>query len=382
MNITDTQLLKSVDYIATSPFVHKTINKSNLNEFDIADRIYKSSAMLGSIKKEHIDSLDILQKASNDYDHFASVVFENMKEIKEEQEKIIDEAHKKYESTPKVDHEYIRKCKKEIENLQTEKRLSEESIKKIVIDKNQLDFNKTRNILIVSIIGLLFAIIIFFSSQSVSALALCIGAFLGLISSIGTLFSIIVYFPLKKMLKNPDFSFIEGKIAEVNRKYNYKIDCVEKEMEKGFDSNSEFNLRLLLAQQEFYQTISKARDTISNLILYKDILSDRFNGGIAILKKTLENFDSINLWAANIVRDYTQAQHNEKIAEIEQRKLSEQEKANKVQAEAYKKQTDELRRQNALLQRQAEAADKQAREAEEIRRRMENERYGDYYKTL
>ena len=129
MDITDTQLLKSVDYIATSPFVHKTINKPNLNEFDIADRIYKSSAMLGSIKKEHIYSLDILQKASNDYDHFASVVFENMKEIKEEQEKIIDEAYKKYESTPKVDHEYICKCKKEIENLQTEKRLSEDYIK-------------------------------------------------------------------------------------------------------------------------------------------------------------------------------------------------------------------------------------------------------------
>ena len=101
-------------------------------------------------------------------------------------------------------------------------------------------------------------------------------------------------------------------------------------------------------------------------------LTDEITDGLTLDKNKVET----------LAKSIDTSSLNEKIAEIEQRKLSEQEKANKVQAEAYKKQTDELRRQNALLQRQAEAADKQAREAEEIRRRMENERYGDYYKTL
>ena len=103
-----------------------------------------------------------------------------------------------------------------------------------------------------------------------------------------------------------------------------------------------------------------------------------------LLEKAINNMDSLSKWAVNYIHEKKLAEHYSEMESIEKDKLRAQKIAHESQVKAARaqqillqQQTDAIKAQANAAEQQAKAVQQQARDTEEIKRRLENEKYGD-----
>ena len=160
---------------------------------------------------------------------------------------------------------------------------------------------------------------------------------------------------------------VEKLLEEIDESHNSMIVDVRKQMEKGYDKDSalyikieSLKLKMALIEDAYKAKIKKTEN-------FEAILKEPFQKAPPLLQRAIDNMDSLVAWATNYMRDKETRQHNAMMQSIEQDRLEAQEMAN--------------RKQNELLKQQADAAARQAKDTAEIKKRMQNERYGDYWKS-
>ena len=215
-------------------------------------------------------------------------------------------------------------------------------------------------------------------AQGIGFLILVLGAPIGFIMGI---ISTIISLDDKKKLTNGTYVYpdcVRAELNELSDRHFNEIKAIEKNMKRGYAEGSDFEKRIHLAEVKLlgYQLIqAKTKANIGYFI--EKIKNDPVRELPDLLKKAVDNMESLSNWAADYIREQRLEQHYANVESIEEQKLH----AQKVAQQSHE---DSLRAQTALLQRQAEAAEQQAkavqqqaRDTEEIKRRLENEKYGD-----
>ena len=383
MNISNDQVIKYTEYVIKSPFVQKMKGKGD--DLLLAENIYASSAILATTKKEHETALEVFKEVSKSpeiYEQFLKDAIENEKEeIKEK----INKTREEYEALPKRDEEFVLECSKKIDELKEQKLLQEKAIRKNLNDnyENAMKAHKKKIGLFTGILFLsITCFILFFTYSDLldSVIYLAVGlffmSFIGIILGSTKLLEVLGEKPQRYTN-----AAIDNYIIQQAAGYNEQIEILNKAVDLGYGINSTFARELNASGQKAEAVTTQARNRLFELREYIDVLNNQFRDIVHTLQMTLENFDAINSWAVNYIRSYKQDQHNREMLELEEERAYEQRRANR-------RLEDEQRRQTEAMQKQADAAEKQAREAarqaeasEEKRKRMENERWGDHYRT-
>lgn len=395
MNILNEQVIHYADYVTNSPFVMKAQGKGD-NAL-LAKDICESSAMLTTTKREHETALEVFREAAKIPEIYAQLLRSTFEYEKAELEERDRKAQEEYNNLPKKDEAYIHECSREIDHLKEQKLSQEKLLRKNIDDnyeaamktyKNQI---KKRMIILICLVVLCVLVSILTLTSDTDALpfGISIAGFLG--TPIGVAALVCIPFGIVPGISKPQkytAEAIDNYIVQQTSRYDAQIDALKKCIEVGIDENSEFAKKLRATKAKLSAIPLQNYFKLMDLNKFLNVSANNFKDIISVLETTLENFDSINSWAANYMREYKQEQHNEKMLELEQERAQKQEESN-ARVE------DEQRRQTEALQRQADAAEDQAREAarqaeeaarqadasEEMKRRMENERWGDVYRT-
>lgn len=379
MKITVEEYIKAVTYMLSSPFVKKIephINDGDA-EITLAKKIYASSAMISSVKKDHENVLNVLEEVyKGDDEPYVQALEEKFKQEEKALLESIQKKEKELKELPTVDEKYIEKC----ENLKKEvaARIKNETNERTNAIENEYEkqkevLNKT------ALFGVVLFVIGFvgvFLSDKVNLLTILLVACGGWAMLFGGIMRLLTPITTKKEKEKR----ITQAASDVEKKYMPVFTKINEDIKRGYDSRSGFLLDVQKRQGDL--NLELAIDAVKNIQYFKKreyfIYSPQ--SSIDLMKKTLENFDALNTWAANYVRDKAQADHNRKMLQIEQDRYYEQKVALEGQAREMQEQNDLLREQARAAKEQAEAAKASAKDTEEIRRRMENERYGDFRK--
>ena len=382
MKITVEEYIKAVTYMLSSPFVKKI--EPHIDDGDaqitLAKKIYASSAMISSVKKDHENVLNVLEEVyKGDDEPYVQALEEKFKQEEKALLESIQKKEKELKELPTVDEKYIEKC----ENLKKEvaARIKNETNERTNAIENEYEKQK-ESIDKMSLWGSFF-LVIGLSGLWLMRLSKGFGFMFCLLSAFGGGMSVCLGISLRlatPFYKKEKEKRITQAASDVEKKYMPVFTKINEDMKRGYDSRSGFLLDVQKRQGDL--NLELAIDAVKNIQYFKKreyfIYSPQ--SSIDLMKKTLENFDALNTWAANYVRDKAQADHNRKMLQIEQDRYYEQKVALEGQAREMQKQNDLLREQARAAKEQAEAAKASAKDTEEIRRRMENERYGDFRK--
>lgn len=383
MKITVEEYIKAVTYMLSSPFVKKI--EPHIDDGDaqitLAKKIYASSAMISSVKKDHENVLNVLEEVyKGDDEPYVQALEEKFKQEEKALLESIQKMEKELKELPTVDEKYIEKC----ENLKKEvaARIKNETNERTNAIENEYEkqkavLNKT------TLLGAVFFVIgLPILGKEVGPLtgwySFCVFSFIlgGMTMLTGAITRLLTPITTKKEKEKR----ITQAASDVEKKYMPVFTKINEDIKRGYDSRSGFLLDVQKRQGDL--NLELAIDAVKNIQYFKKreyfIYSPQ--SSIDLMKKTLENFDALNTWAANYVRDKAQADHNRKMLQIEQDRYYEQKVALEGQAREMQEQNDLLREQARAAKEQAEAAKASAKDTEEIRRRMENERYGDFRK--
>lgn len=379
MSISFEEVIKAVDYACDSPFVKKIQgDRYSDEEMNIAQKIYESSAMLGSVKKEHENVLSVLSEASKNQEQYDNAFIEYMNKEKAELTERAEKAQKEFEAIPKRDEAFIASCEHELKIINSLKQAKEKEIRSKFEERFDYDKKKRKYILILAPFAIAFGIVSLFAVKNIDIYSSG-GKILGYIFFaaifLGGIFLITAPFALFFKPKPASETVVQKDIDKAMPEFERAADKVNAKMEVGYDPKSEFYRALISAEmeleKELYITKALADRNYDILTMWEN----GFQDGIYLLQKAMDNFDSLSVWAANYLRDQAQKEHNAKMLSIEEEKLRAQEAANQAQAYA-------IQQQNELLERQARAAEQQARDTGEMRTRMEKERYGEVWRDF
>lgn len=392
MSITTNEILKTITDLSTSPYVKKVAG--GFHDDSIAEEIYNSSAMSASAKIKLQDSLNVLNEAAKEPGTYTEEIVNSIKAAADAETKKLEKIKKEFEAYPKTDESFIKSKQKEIADLksETKNRMHNKIADFLATEKERAK----KGIIGYSIPIVIFVVLLMLAIQGLKAEGgsggdSTIAGLSGL-----ALFVSIITIPLLSIV-------LIGSISNYNREYKsndellkaepnlardienenalaeLKIEQCNEEIATGYSPNSEYRLKYLALLSSYRETENEVAQKLSSLKLEAELADNNFENGISILKGAIENFDSLNLWAANTVRDNIQAEYNDRMEYIESQKLaaqvSAQKASEKIQREAVKKQEELIKKQE-----QANAiAAKQAEDQAEIVKRLRNERYGEYY---
>lgn len=392
MNSND-ELIQAIDYTFQSPFVRKIVGVTvqedqNRLDSESADKIKASSHMLGSIRNEHENARNVIIAAAHENPtKYLQTLTEYLENLSMSCQKNVDTAQQELDDCPKIDAEWIKICQQKKQEAHDETERKEREIKEKFQQEHMKDSLTGKIITILSAIALVIVLIAIKNGimeaklgpvQGIGFLILMLGALIGFIMGI---ISTIISLDDKKKLTNGTYVYPDCVRAELNklsdRRFN-EIKAIEKNMKRGYAEGSDFEKRIHLAEVKLlsYQLIQAK--TKANIGYFTEkIKNDPVRELPDLLKKAVDNMESLSNWAADYIREQRLEQHYANVESIEEQKLH----AQKVAQQSHE---DSLRAQTALLQRQAEAAEQQAkavqqqaRDTEEIKRRLENEKYGD-----
>lgn len=386
MSISVEKVTQAVDYSVRSAFVKKIRGVDPEDAMSIAHEIYESSAMLGSLKKEHENVLFVLSEASKNPELYTKALAETVKKEQADLMKQAEAANQEYDAIPKRDETFIASCQQKLKEIDAEKKAKKAEIRKKFTDEFEASKKRSKRFKkIASICGVLGAFGIIFLVSAIARMdwVFDLPVMVFIIGSLCPTFALLFPFTLMDAFspKPPSETNIQQKIDTAMRTYDDTIAQINEKIELGYDKISEFRVRMLKADNERLDKLLLINNRASELAAYNTIMENGFQRGISLLQSTVDNFESLNQWAANCVRDQAQKEHNDKMASIEEEKVRAQEAANRAQERAMQQQTDLLQRQAIAAEQQARAAEQQKKDTEEIRQRMERERYGDYWKS-
>lgn len=392
MNSND-ELIQAIDYTFQSPFVRKIVGVTvqedqNRLDSESADKIKASSHMLGSIRNEHENARNVIIAAAHENPtKYLQTLTEYLENLSMSCQKNVDTAQQELDDCPKIDAEWIKICQQKKQEAHDETERKEREIKEKFQQEHMKDSLTGKIITILSAIALVIVLIAIKNGimeaklgpvQGIGFLILMLGALIGFI--MGIISTIISHYD-KKKLTNGTYVYPDCVRAELNKlsdRYFNEIKAIEKDMKRGYAEGSDFEKRIHLAEVKLlsYQLIQAK--TKANIGYFTEkIKNDPVRELPDLLKKAVDNMESLSNWAADYIREQRLEQHYANVESIEEQKLH----AQKVAQQSHE---DSLRAQTALLQRQAEAAEQQAkavqqqaRDTEEIKRRLENEKYGD-----
>lgn len=392
MNSND-ELIQAIDYTFQSPFVRKIVGVTvqedqNRLDSESADKIKASSHMLGSIRNEHENARNVIIAAAHENPtKYLQTLTEYLENLSMSCQKNVDTTQQELDDCPKIDAEWIKICQQKKQEAHDETERKEREIKEKFQQEHMKDSLTGKIITILSAIALVIVLIAIKNGimeaklgpvQGIGFLILMLGALIGFI--MGIISTIISHYD-KKKLTNGTYVYPDCVRAELNKlsdRYFNEIKAIEKDMKRGYAEGSDFEKRIHLAEVKLlsYQLIQAK--TKANIGYFTEkIKNDPVRELPDLLKKAVDNMESLSNWAADYIREQRLEQHYANVESIEEQKLH----AQKVAQQSHE---DSLRAQTALLQRQAEAAEQQAkavqqqaRDTEEIKRRLENEKYGD-----
>lgn len=379
MSISFEEVMKAVDYAADSPFVKKMQgDRYSDDELKIAQKIYESSAMLGSIKKEHENMLSVLSEASKNPEQYESAFIEYMDKEKAELTERAEKAQQKFDAIPKRDEAFIASCEYELKKINTLKQAKEKEIRSEFEKKFEYDRKKRKYTLIFTPFAIALGVVSLFAFKNIDLYSAG-GKILGYIFAAFILLggSLLISAPFVLFIKPKPTSetVVQKDIDKVMPEFERAVDKVNAKMEVGYDPESEFYRALISAEMELEMELYITKGLADRNYDILTMWENGFQNGISLLQKAVDNFDSLSSWAANYLRDQAQKEHNAKMLSIEEEKLRAQEAANQAQAYA-------IQQQNELLERQARAAEQQAIDTGEMRKRMEKERYGEVWRDF
>lgn len=392
MNSND-ELIQAIDYTFQSPFVRKIVGVTvqedqNRLDSELADKIKASSHMLGSIRNEHENARNVIIAAAHENPtKYLQTLTEYVENLSMSCQKNVDTAQQELDDCPKIDAEWIKICQQKKQEAHDETERKEREIKEKFQQEQMKEFLTGKIITILSAIALVIVLIAIKNgilesklgpAQGIGFLILMLGSLIGFIMGI---ISTIISLHDKKKLTNGTYVYPDCVRAELNKLFDRhfnEIKAIEKNMKRGYAEGSDFEKRIHLAEVKLlgYQLIQAK--TKANIGYFAEkIKNDPVRELPDLLKKAVDNMESLSNWAADYIREQRLEQHYANVESIEEQKLH----AQKVAQQSHE---DSLRAQTALLQRQAEAAEQQAkavqqqaRDTEEIKRRLENEKYGD-----
>ncbi len=371
------EVWNALEYAAVSPFVKKMQgDRYRDEEALIAEKIYNMSAKIATEKKRHENALNVLDEAAKKVEPYADAIVECMNKQKTAIEKRAEKAQQEYDAVPKKDDAFISSCRQELEKITARKKEKESEIRHRLEEKFETAVRNRKKRLIIYVIGSMIGIIsLLFLINMDPYGPVGLGLLLIAGTSIGAtllIVGIIDFFAGKPVPASE--ADIQQEINKAMPEYDRTVAEITENIEVGYAVGSDFHHALL---REMDKVQAELREAGASCRVMSDIAvmwGNDFKNGVSLLQEAVENFEALSTWAANYLQDQEQKEHNKKMLAIEEEKLREQIIASQAQENA-------IRQQNELLERQARSAEQQARDSAEIRRRMENERYGEHWKT-
>ena len=384
MSIKD-DFIQAIDYMIQSPFVQKingivipdewgpTQTLRATGKFDnvVAKEICNSSYMLSDIKKELEAARDAITIAGQDAPELCMDALREHFGDASAMQTELDAVQRELKELPQVDEVFMAACRKKEQSLIDERDAKKEATRKGDGKVQQIHtktVHREKQILIVTflmgIIGLAGTVILKPTTKTLQLLFSFFGLYIGFMTFVITLILMLIEFIL---YKNRLPKELAGELRQIDEIYSDKLKTLHQQMEKGYDESSEIYKKTENAKLKAELIRNKYKAKSEKAENFEAVLKEPFQKAPPLLQRAIDNMDSLVAWATNYMRDKETRQHNAMMQSIEQDRLEAQELAN--------------RKQNELLKQQADAAARQAKDTAEIKKRMQNERYGDYWKS-
>ena len=407
--ITRENFISAIDCMIQSAFVRKMVNTNTDDEDKIAKKINDSAYKVADIVKELESAKEVIISAGNENtEEFTQIATDYILRTRiGEKEKKVNAARNEYDNLPKVDYEYISwreaeekkindNLENEIEKLKSnaeeEKKSVKSSFMKDTSAKEKASKIAAGLVAIPLIASLLFTIIYATSGANAEAEIMMIFDIV--------FFGVFVYFcnmikkctDIRKKGRIPEkvinmLDLIDKRTVEKENSLKQQADNeIAKIREEGIDycKGSEFDLKIRKANIMCLGLQLELLSEKQRMADFMYILDNFFVNAPDLLQRTIDNVSSLCTWANNYLQNKRLEKHYDELVAIERDKVRIQESMKKAQEKALEEQNKELRAQTKAMQAQAKAEEERARQAAklaeettEIRRKMDDENYGN-----
>lgn len=399
------EFIQAVDYMIQLPFVRKikglmipdewgpTRTQVETAKFDnlIAKEICKSTYMLADVRKKLEEAKEVIARAGQNEPELCTQALSEFlnSRMASRQEKVIA-AQREFDALPKVDENFMAECREKKNAI-----LAEREVKKEATKEQYLKSLKyyTRLALVFVILCACFAFVAIYGyKQEINypsrfyernLKACVVSAVVGVLGVICSIAVGVKQLTKRRRIQNTGIypQNIENTLKNIDKEYDPRLADLQKQMERGYSDRSDFSLKLLLAKGNVMQVKQNQANEAQSLANFQDVFRNFFEEAPPLLQRTMDNMDSLVMWATNYMNDKKAEQHHYEMQSIEREKLRDQEEANRKQSELLKRQADAAQAAERYAKEQAAAAARQAEDTAEIKERMRRERYGDYWKT-
>ncbi len=400
------EFIQAVDYMIQSPFVRKikglmipdewspTRTQLETAKFDnlIATEICKSTYMLADVRKKLEEAKEVIARAGQNEPELCTQALSEFlnSRMASRQEKVIA-AQREFDALPKVDENFMAECREKKNAILAEREVKKEATKEQYL--KSLKYYTRLALVFVILCACIAVVAIYGYKQEInypssrlreSNLKWLVGcALVGVLGGICSIAVGIKQLVKRRRIQNTGIypQNIENTLKNIDKEYDPRLADLQKQMERGYSDRSDFSLKLRLAEGNVKQVKLSYADEVQELEIFKDIFRSFFEEAPLLLQKTMDNMDSLVMWAKDYIHDKEVWQHNERMQSIEREKLRVQESTNRKQNELLKRQADAAQAAERYAKEQAAIAAQQAKDTAEIKERMRRERYGDYWKT-
>ena len=399
------ELMHAINYAFQSPFVRKIVgvtvpeDQKRVDD-ETAEKIKASAHMMGSIKSEHEKVREVICQAiqENPTEYFQAVP-EYFNNQLADCQKAVDDAQQELDDCPKVDDLYVEYCQNRKQQLLDEKEAKKKAIKENCYQEWKQWYRKdtlaNKILIIISTIALIIIVCLTKSGIMEDGTGILVSGIPVICISIAGIMWLITRHDYgseadaKETIFNGTDHDVKKRLCEMSEIYNAKIKQNEEGIQRGYEAGSDFEKKIHLAEIKLTGCQIAQAEVTANISYFADKLkNDPLHDFPDLLKKATDNMDSLSNWAAEYIREQRLEQHYAEVESIEEEKLQAQKASQRSQQEALRAQTALLRQQvdaekarAEAAKKQAEAAQKQANDTAEIRRRLENERYGEIQKS-
>ena len=399
------ELMHAINYAFQSPFVRKIVgvtvpeDQKRVDD-ETAEKIKASAHMMGSIKSEHEKVREVICQAiqENPSEYFQAVP-EYFNNQLADCQKAVDDAQQELDDCPKVDDLYVEYCQNRKQQLLDEKEAKKKAIKENCYQEWKQWYRKdtlaNKILIIISTIALIIIVCLTKSGIMEDGTGILVSGIPVICISIAGIMWLITRHDYgseadaKETIFNGTDHDVKKRLCEMSEIYNAKIKQNEEGIQRGYEAGSDFEKKIHLAEIKLTGCQIAQAEVTANISYFADKLkNDPLHDFPDLLKKATDNMDSLSNWAAEYIREQRLEQHYAEVESIEEEKLQAQKASQRSQQEALRAQTALLRQQvdaekarAEAAKKQAEAAQKQANDTAEIRRRLENERYGEIQKN-
>lgn len=397
MSVENNELIWAVEYLMKSPYVRKvkgvTVHDGDRSskilrlqgalDRETAREICESSHMLGSIRKDLERAKNIIVEAGRESQERVIREFDKYQEraVASAQEKV--EAAQKAMEAGSLDEAYVAECRAQREALIEERKKKKRNI------EEELEGRYHRGVRVNQWVTAIFALLMAVSVAelfhtdpervpTVEVLSV-FGTFAGIFGTgMGLISLVLRHLGHRESFSNGGYDRqVEEMLEKSDQGYSNKLSLLEEDIQRGYARGGAAEIRQMSLRLDLDLGKKRLESELEKAAEFQDVVKDPLCKGIALLEETMDNLESLSSWATNFTYEKKLSEHHSMMESIEREKLRAQEASNRVQEEEKRKQRELLQQQARAAEAQAKAAEKQARDIEEIKRRMQNERYGD-----